>query len=256
MSPFKEVALPTTLTDLLKARADALRLIEDDRRLIGSAETLLSPHGRYLMPHSGMIAEDEERVRRDMDERMWRRAFDLTGFKQLMDAEAVSEFEKSLSPRPPEFTEANIISTFASLHQDAGHMFRRGIVNVFRGLSDDYKTNSNEPFRIGRKVVMGYMVEHSFTRGLCVRHGRAADKINDIDRVFQTLDNKQFKAHELVSALNAAFKERAVYECDLYRAKAFKNGNIHLEFKRPDLLDLLNEQIADHYANTLPDARF
>ncbi|MEO1830007.1 MAG: DUF4942 domain-containing protein [Pseudomonas sp.] len=256
MSPFKEVALPTTLTDLLKARADALRLIEDARRLIGSAETLLAPHGRYLMPRSGMIAEDEERVRRDMDERMWRRAFDLTGFKQLMDAQAVSEFEKSLNPSPPEFTEANIRSTFIKLRGESADMFRRGVVNVFRGLSDDYKTNSSEPFRIGRKVVMGYMVEHSFTRGLCIRYGNAADKINDIDRVFQTLDNKQFKAHELVSALNVAFKERAVYECDLYRAKAFKNGNIHLEFKRPDLLDKLNEQIADHYANTLPDARF
>jgi len=256
MSPFKEVALPTTLTDLVNARADALRLIEDARRLTRSAETLLAPHGRYLMPRGGMIAEDHERVRVEMDGRMWRRAFDLTGFKQLMDAQAVAEFEKSLSPSPPEFTEANIISTFASLHQDAGHMFRRGVVNVFRVLSDNYKTNSSEPFRIGRKIVMGYMVEHSFTRGLCIRRGGAADKINDIDRVFQTLDNKQFKAHELVSALNVAFKERAVYECDLYRAKAFKNGNLHLEFKRPDLLDKLNEQIADHYANTLPDARF
>ncbi len=56
--------------------------------------------------------------------------------------------------------------------------------------------------------------------------------------------------------MNAAFTNTDPFEDDYCRARAFKNGNLHLEFKRPDLLDKLNEQIADHYANTLPDARF
>jgi hypothetical protein len=129
-------------------------------------------------------------------------------------------------------------------------MFRRGVVNVFRGLSDAYRTNANEPFRIGRKVVMGYMIQLGWTRGLQVRHGPGQDKLNDIDRVIKTLDGKQFKARDLEASMNAAFQDCAVFEDAYYRARAFKNGNMHLEFLRPDLLDLLNEQIAEHYGES------
>jgi hypothetical protein len=41
-----------------------------------------------------------------------------------------------------------------------------------------------------------------------------------------------------------------------YRARAYKNGNLHVEFKRLDLLDKVNEEIAEFYAEgDLPDAR-
>ena len=254
MSIFTDLALPTTLTDLLQARQDALRLLSDARSLTGRAKELLDRHGRYLMPHNGQLRDSAERVQAELDASMWRRAFDLTGFKQLMDAQAVAEFESSLSPKPPEFTEANIRSTFIDLHGKSREMFRRGVVNVFRYLSDDYKTNSREPFKIGHKVVVGYMVQPSFKRGLQIRIG-SGDKLGDIDRVMQTLDGKQFTPRAMEFAINAALEKGEVYECANYRAKGFKNGNLHLEFKRPDLLDGLNEQIAEHYANTLPDAR-
>ena len=138
VSLFTDLSLPTTLTDLLQARQDALRLLSDARRTTEMAKELLDRHGRYLMPHNGQLRDSHERVQAELDASMWRRAFDLTGFKQLMDAQAVAEFERSLTPKPPEFTEANIRSTFIALHGDAKAMFRRGVVNVFRYLSDDY----------------------------------------------------------------------------------------------------------------------
>jgi hypothetical protein len=256
MSIFTNVALPTTLTDLLRGRDDALRLIADARQVLALAKGVLDPLGAYLMPRGAQMPECEARIRCELDCSMWRRAFDLTGFKQLMDAQAVAEFERSLSPKPPEFTEANIRSTFIDLQNQAGHLFRRGVVNVFRYLSDDYKTNAREPFRIGRKVVMGYMVQPAFRGGLQVRHGNSSDKLNDIDRVFKTLDGKQFNPRALESAINAALGAGPVFEDDYFKVRGFKNGNMHVEFKRADLLDKVNEQIAEHYADgALPDAR-
>ena len=255
MSIFTDLALPTTLTDLLQARQDALRLLSDARSLTGKAKELLDRHGRYLMPDNGQLRDSAECVQAKLDASMWRRAFDLTGFKQLMDAQAVAEFESSLSPKPPEFTEANIRSTFIDLHGKSREMFRRGVVNVFRYLSDDYKTNSREPFRIGRKLVMTYMVERAFGGGLGLNYGGSRDKLNDIDRVVRTLGGVTFTAGALPVAVNQALKLGQAHECDLYRAKGFQNGNLHFEFKRQDLLDLVNEQVAEHYANTLPDAR-
>lgn len=255
MSVFTSIALPTTLTQLLQARGEALRLLSDARRCTDMAKDLLSAHGRYLMPHNGQLRDSAERVQAELDASMWRRAFDLTGFKQLMDAQAVAEFERSLTPLPPEFTEANIRSTFIELHGKSRDMFRRGVVNVFRYLSDDYKTNSREPFRIGRKLVMTYMVQSAFGSGLQLRYGGAVDKLNDIDRVIRTLGGMSFTAGALPVMVNQALKLGEVHECELYRAKGFKNGNLHFEFLRQDLLDLLNEEIAGHYENTLPDAR-
>lgn len=255
MSIFTNVAVPTTLTDLLLARDEALRLIADARRLTDLAKQTLSQHGPHLMPYGAEMREDALRIRSELDSSMWRRAFDMTGFKQLMDAQAVAEFEKSLSPTPPEFTEANIRATFIDLRLNAQGMFRRGVFNVFRYLSDDYRTNASEPFRIGRKVVMSYVVRASYRRGLCVRH-EGADKVNDLDRVFQTLDGKMFQPRSLEFAMNAAFEEGKLFESDYYRARAYKNGNLHLEFKRLDLLEKVNEQIAEYYGEgALPDAR-
>lgn len=257
MNPFTQVSIPTTLFDLLDARTEALRLIADARRTLAMAKETLAPHGTHLFPYDAEMREDQDRVRRELDGRLWRRAFDLTGFKQLMDAEAVKDFENSLSPNPPEFTDATIRATFIDLLNNARSMFQRGVFNVFRYLSDDYRTNAKEPFRIGSKVIMESMVEMSFRRGLCLRYGTwAKDKLNDLDRVFQTLDGKSFQAHALTSAMDAAFEAGEVFDNDYYRAKAFKKGTLHLEFKRQDLLDKVNEQIAEFYANgALPDAR-
>lgn len=255
MSIYTSVAVVTTLSDLLLARDDALRLIADARRITEMAKDVLAQHGPYLMPRGAVFPDDEKRVRAELDCSMWRRAFDLTGFKQLMDSQAVAEFEKSLSPMPPEFTEANIRETFIDLRNNACNMFRRGVFNVFRYLSDDYRTNASEPFRIGRKIIMSYMVSPSFRRGLQIRHG-SADKLNDLDRVMKTLDEKIFLPRTLESAMTGAFEAGEVYEDAYYRAKAYKNGNLHLEFKRLDLLEKVNEQIAEFYADgALPDAR-
>lgn len=250
-NPYTQLALPTTLTDLLNARETALRLHHDARTLTDKAKATLDAVGTHLMPNSAQFRDYESNVIAELDCSLWRRAFDLTGFKQLMDAEAVAEFERSLSPKPPEFTDSNIRATLIDLHSKAGEMFRRGIVNVFRRLSDDYKTNSNEPFRIGRKAVMTYMVKPAFNRGLQVDYGLAGSRLNDIDRIIKTLDKKHFKPREFEYAINVALEKSEAFEDAYYRVKGFKNGNLHIEFKREDLLDGLNDQIAQHYGNAL-----
>lgn len=122
----KQVALPTTLTDLLVARQDAMRLIEDSHRTLQKAEEVLAPYGHNLMPYEAQPRESLDRIRKELDGKMWRRAMDLTGFKQLMDADEADKFEKSLFPSPAEFTDANVRATFIDLQIRSEEMFRRG----------------------------------------------------------------------------------------------------------------------------------
>jgi hypothetical protein len=97
------------------------------------------------------------------------------------------------------------------------------VFNVFRYLSDDYRTNAVEPFRIGRKVIMSYMIRPSYRRGLAINHS-GADKLNDLDRVFQVLDNKAFQPRALECAMNAVFEDGQLVESDYYRAGPSKTA--------------------------------
>lgn len=249
MSIFTQVALPLTLTDLLDARNRALELHKQSRRLNEAAAELLDQHGRYLMPRSSRYMGRLDEAVQELDASMWRRAFDLTGFKNLMDAEAVDEFEKDLDRSPLEFTEGNVRATFIELQGRADEMFKRGIVNVFSSLSGNYKTNTREPFRVARKLILCGMVVPSFSGGRTINYGRASDQINDVDRVMAVLDGRQFKPRELESEMNAVFMKNEVFESDYYRARAFKNGNLHLEFLRDELLEKINELIAGYYSD-------
>lgn len=249
MSAFTTLSLPTTLTDMLEARDRAIRLHGDARRANDLAEDVLKSAGQYLAPSEMNFKETQDRVIKAIDQRMWTRAFDITGFRQMMDAQEVEKFERSLYADTAAFTEDNIRATFLELSQRADEMFRRGIVRVFRGLDREYR--SHDAFRVKRKAILTFMLRPGFRGGMQVGYGTPSHQLDDIDRVFKTLDRKRFQPRELESGLNAAFKLRQLFEDDYYRAKGFKNGNLHLEFKRDDLLEQVNELIAEHYGATL-----
>lgn len=255
MSRFdKNVALPTTLTDLLEAKQTAERLMVNARKLNADAEQVLSQVGAYLFPLESKFKDSHDRAMRDLNRRLWRQAFDLTGFRQLMDTEAVNSFNRELDSSPPDFTENNIRSTFLSVSQEADALFRRGLVNVFRGLSLGYRTNASEPFRVGDKVICDYMVTNFHSPRLMVNYSESAsNRLDDIDRVFKTLDDQKFTPRALEVAINAAWADGDdnTFEDDYFRIKGFKKGSMHIWFKRPDLLEKANELIAQHYGENV-----
>jgi hypothetical protein len=153
--------------------------------------------------------------------------------------------DEDMHKNPPSFDMGNIRTTFLSLSQNADQMFSDGIVNVFRRLSGNYQTN--DAFKIGRKVIMAGMMQIRYSGGLEFRYGWSDDQINDVDRVIKTLDGKKHTPRELSCAMVGSFGKKEIYEDEYYRAKAYRNSNLHLEFKRGDLVDKINGLIAKHY---------
>ncbi|SAG85554.1 Uncharacterised protein [Enterobacter hormaechei] len=49
-------------------------------------------------------------------------------------------------------------NTFEQLHHNKQDVFERGIINVFKGLSWDYKTNN--PCYFGKKIIVNNLVKH------------------------------------------------------------------------------------------------
>lgn len=244
-SIFTDLAVPQSIEDLCETRDAALRKAEKARRLLGEAKSDLEAVGRYLWPYEGRMQIGAEDLRRKVDRGLWRHAFDRTGLLQFMDEQARKEFERELEKNPPPFEVETIRSTLISTASNADEMFVRGMVNVLGNLSHDHKTTADR-FKIGRKAILQYMIESNYSGGLQVRYN-GQDRLNDIDRVFKTLDNKKHESTVLRSAVNQAFAKQEVFEDDYYQMRGFKNGNLHIVFLRQDLLDKANMLIGTYY---------
>ncbi len=87
----------------------------------------------------------------------------------------------------PEISEANILSTFEQLHQNKDEVFERGVINVFKGLSRDYKTNS--PCKFGSKIIVNNLVRWD-QWGFHLISGMQADRMADLERMLHLLSGK------------------------------------------------------------------
>lgn len=242
-------AVPKTLLDMQIARDNAINTYQQAVNLINESKKTL---GDYLYPCEYEIRNWKEDFIKKLDENLWRYAFRKTGLERYMDAKARQDFEQSLGQKVPEFTVDNIRSIVLSAAQNADIMFARGIVNTFHRLSDDHKTNTNEPFAVNTKAIIKHVFSPSFCGGLSVSR-YSVDMLSDIDRVVKVLDGQKFEAHDLECKINAVYKQtkNTVYEDNYYRIKGHKNGNAHIEFKRLDILDKINLIIAKYYGDNL-----
>lgn len=110
--------------------------------------------GCWLMekPETAMKA-----ITRNLDREIWRDLMQRSGMLSLMDAQARDTWYRSLEyDNFPEISEANILSTFEQLHQNKDEVFERGVINVFRGLSWNYKTNC--PCKFGSKIIVNNLM--------------------------------------------------------------------------------------------------
>ncbi|HDG8094027.1 TPA: DUF4942 domain-containing protein [Klebsiella oxytoca] len=193
-------------------------------------------------------------ITRNIDRRIWRDLMNKSGMLSLMDAQARDEWHKSLEKDDiPAISEDNILSTFERLHQDKHAVFERGVINVFRGLSWDYKTNS--PCKFGKKIIVDGLV--SFNRwGFSFTHGYRRDQLVDLERMMTLLDGKTLPDNRADIACRLSDhigqqRTSTVYDDELFRIHYFQKGSAHIVFKRPELIERLNDIIARHYPGML-----
>lgn len=250
MSIYKHIAQRASIEDYERHVQQGIAKIEDAYRLLEQAQEALGPIGCHVLPsHLTLQLPKIESVRREIWRKTWMHTFDATGLKQIMDAQACDEFDQTLERNPPEYTADNVKATFLEMASQADTLFQRGIVNVFRRLSRNYKSHTNQPFVVPPKIIMSYSCRPDYGGGTAWCHGQASDRINDIDRVIKTLDGQKHIPRSAESAMNAAWRDSDEFEDAYYKARCFRNQNVHLTFKRADLLEQANQLIADYYGN-------
>lgn len=193
-------------------------------------------------------------ISRNIDRGIWKDLMKKSGMLSLMDAQARDEWYKNLEGEDiPAVSEANILSTFEQLHQSKGEVFERGVINVFKGLSSNYKTNS--PCKFGTKIIVTGLVKCD-RWGFGLNWGWQRDRLADIERMLVLLDGKPVPDNraDVTRRLGDHIHENRHsnhYEDEMFVIKYFQKGTAHIVFKRPELVDKLNDIIARHYPGAL-----
>ncbi len=193
-------------------------------------------------------------ITHNIDRSIWKDLMNKSGMLALMDAQARDEWYNSLEKDDiPAVSEENILSTFEQLHQSKAEVFERGIINVFKGLSWDYKSNS--PCKFGKKIIVDGLVQYD-RWGFHFRHGRRREQLADLDRMLNLLDGKPVpeNRNDLSVRLDTHIRKQhaSVFEDEYVEIRYFQKGTGHIIIKRSDLIDKMNEIVARYFPATLP----
>lgn len=209
-------------------------------------------HYEHLFRGKFDKAASIEVYREHLDARVWTSLIDSTGIRDLMDAQAKSEFEASLSDDVPIVSEDNVHATIETLLGDAGLIFMRGLANAFSDLDRRFKTHDG--FKIGSRIILTRVFsEHGW-----LSHGRIQDTLIDVERVFAVLDGNAPSPRSLLSAIQASRgsgygPRQSECEGSYFRIRGFKNGNAHLWFMQDELVEKANKVLGKYYGEVLPD---
>lgn len=212
--------------------------------------------GRYQDSRTFAKAGDRDayldECRRTIDRSMWEHLILSTGIERLMDKQEREAFRQQLADDPPPATTDNILATFERLAGDASLIFQRGLAHAFSRL--DRRFRSHDGFKIGSRVVFN----NAFSDGHWNYYTKKDEDLRDVERVFAVLDGQQHpdRGSGIIGTIDAA-RPRAwgaqAFEADgeYFKVRVFKNGNVHCWFKRDDLVEKVNQVLADFYGATI-----
>lgn len=176
-----------------------------------------------------------------------RRMLSVTRWNQL-EAKLSSDREKL-----PPITRESVADFVDFYLEHLGDMLEEAVGEVYDWLrphkwdsTGHLKTNTHDG-NVPKKVIVGGMLKPDFLDAdkLRVNYGHAQQRLVALENVMSSLDGKGqiAKAYQaaLQTALEAA-RSGELVETSYFKARGYgKNGRLHLEFKRADLLAKLNK---------------
>jgi hypothetical protein len=197
---------------------------------------------------------DYDRKYKRLKAAAWAYLVDRIELKKMASIARAKEIDKQLHEKPetlPDITMDNVFGWLEAMAQQGRTFLEEAAIEVYNKLRpyrNNYKTNS--AFKIGEKVILAYRLENVWSgKGFRVNY-HYADELRALDNVFHLLDGKSLSAYrqgDLAIAIEEA--KSGVGETEFFQFKCYKNQNLHLKFKRMDLVERLN-MIG---GNALPD---
>lgn len=198
--------------------------------------------------HNGTYVsfDQPERYMCEIRRQVWRILIKRTGVWAILSVRASEEFHRKIErEEPPAITVENVVGMIAGIQSQVESMLRDSIHEVFEFLRPHRSTHkTNTEFEIGERVILTSTVE-CWGNHWSIRHWSRA-RFVALENVLLLLDGKRREAvtgyGDLETAIRAAAPgPQCVGETAYLSFRGYrKNGNIHLRFKRMDLIQRLN----------------
>lgn len=174
----------------------------------------------------------------------WRGISEKLNIRATMSTKQQNIFDEQLKTGEglPEINTDAIMQVIESLINNIGTYATEAVKEAFEIItrySKDFKSTDGF-FRIGEKFVLSYCVNYSWQKWRTT-YGRAEDQLRIIENAFRMMDGKG-PGTKYVSELSEAIQSTTgdTGETEYFRFRCFKNSNLHVWVKRPDLLAELN----------------
>ena len=209
---------------------------------------------RYMLFDSDTLGTLRlDRFLEKLERGLWKSIVDRSEIRRVMSVKRTREINDKLeTDKLPPLTEEEIIKMMRSIFENVRSFAEEAVYEVFdmlRPHRTGYVTNKDFAQAIGKRVILPRMVErYDAAYHWRPGYGRADIELRALDSVFHVLDGKGFGtktyAGELFDAIASdETKETNRGETTYFKFKCFKNGNLHIEFKRMDLVEKMNVMV-------------
>lgn len=213
-------------------------------RLRGVFSMTHGPGIGIRMSHRDYDLEDWAAIMKEVKKSVWRVLVDRMELRRVMSIKRMAELDKQIDKGEglPDITVQNLYAMIDSTLEQLPVLIEEAAREVFDWLRPGSYYKTNQVFEIGRKVVISYAVELNWAgTSFRVDYNREQN-LRALDNVFMMMDGKgTIKTYQgpLGDAINQSGPV-GVGETDYFKFKCYKNRNLHLEFKRLDLVEKLN----------------
>lgn len=211
------------------------------------------------------VDERVEAERKRIDACVWLMMYEALGLWDVMSTRQKGELRAELESNPPPVTADAARERMTKVLNGATGMIRQAMAEAFTSLDRRFK--SNDPsclkpiakYKSIRIIITNVMNDC----GLMYSSDEAWSTIADIERIFVALDDRKLLVGDdgevpmsLFETVNAhPYDERiGEFVSRYFRVRLFKNGNAHLWFTRPDLVNRVNIELAAYFGKALYDA--
>lgn len=209
-------------------------------------------------------ADDPDEIQREAKRVAWRAIIGKLGIEKVMSSKKRQEMREALEPGYrssrsrharsagdpldmfPDVSPEAIRDVLSGYVHSADEFLDEAIQEEYEWLkpwrSDSYKTNEQNRWKLSHKVIIQSAVAWDFGR-FRTTYGGSADHLQNLDNVFHILDGQGFpESHvgPLCDAIRQVTEPATAHETEYFRFKCYKNGNLHLEFLRMDLVQEFN----------------
>ena len=232
-----------TVNARLKEAFDTIHDVDRQLRLVFD--------DRSFLPWDLTRSADYQKVKKEMLSLAWSAIIDKTEIRKMLSLADIKKMEDDIRDgNIGELSMENILSVFRSAAANIPNMQRRTVEEVFdllRPHMPGYVRNQEFSGALGKRMALPYWVERRWSgKGFAPRSNRG-DYFRQLDKAFHLLDGKPMPDSStyygpLADAISAS--PDGVGETPYYSFRCYKNCNLHLTFKRMDLVQKMNAMCA------------